>query len=356
MEDNKIHDLKGLIRQSQPVDVSKPYDPATLKDKTIIITGGANGFGAYMVREWASHGAHIIIGDIAVAAGEELVASLRTAYPDSTFAFQHCDVTDWDAQVSLFETAVRVSPHGGVDIVVPNAGIILPGHSMKFEAPVLQGGRLPKPNTATFDVNITGVTYTTHLALYHLPLNGPADRDRCILLVGSLASLCPFPGQCYYTMSKHAILGLFRTLRATSFVRGVRVNMITPYYTSKSNMLQPAVEAMFLSGTAGGAQIEDVIDAATRLIADEAIMGRSLAIGPRLKTAGVKGVEDVDRLMVVKDDEGDGRGRAVWEPYGEDYDNVDAFVRRYIFLLNAAEKVKGWFGLFGDVWRILRRK
>lgn len=350
-------DITALIRQSPPIDVSKPYDPTSLKGKTILITGGANGLGAHMVREWASHGAHVVIGDVADAAGEDLVAALRTSYPDSTFAFQHCDVTDWESQVSLFETAVRVSPHGGIDVVVPNAGIILPGHSMKFEAPVLKDGRIPKPNMATFDVNIVGATYTTHLAFYWLPKNEVSEgRDRCLLLIGSLASLCPFPGQCYYTMSKHAILGLFRTLRATSWRRGIRVNMIAPYYTSKSNMLKPEVEAMFLSGTAGGAEIEDVIDAATRLVADEAVKGRALCVGPKLRTVDVKVVEDEDELMVVGEVEGNGKGRAVWECYAEDYSNADAFVKRFVLLLNAAEKVKGWLGVLSDIWGIFRRK
>ncbi|KAF4470364.1 short-chain alcohol dehydrogenase [Fusarium albosuccineum] len=350
------NDIKGLIRQSPPVDVSKPYDPSTLKGKTILITGGASGLGSHMVREWASHGAHLVIGDVADAAGEELVAELRATYPDSTFAFQHCDVTDWESQVSLFETAAHVSPHGGIDVVVPNAGIILPGESMVFEAPVLVDGRIPKPNTATLEVNITGATYTTHLALYYLPRNEPASRDRCLLLIGSLASLCPFPTQCQYTMSKHAILGLFRTLRATAFRQGVRVNMITPYYTSRSNMLKPAVELMFLSGTAGGAEIEDVINAATRLVADEAIAGRALCVGPKLKSTVAPIVEEEDPLMAVQEHEGDGRGRAVWECYGEDYDNADAFVKRFVILLNAAERVKGWFGIVSDVWKLLRRK
>ncbi|KAJ3508577.1 hypothetical protein NM208_g15802 [Fusarium decemcellulare] len=139
------NDIKGLIRQSPPVDVSKPYDPSTLKGKTILITGGASGLGSHMVREWASHGAHLVIGDVADAAGEELVAELRATYPDSTFAFQHCDVTDWESQVGLFETAARVSPHGGIDVVVPNAGIILPGESMVFEALFLSMVESPSP-------------------------------------------------------------------------------------------------------------------------------------------------------------------------------------------------------------------
>lgn len=344
-------DIRNIIRQSPPVDVTKPYNPSTLKDKTILITGGANGLGAHMVRHWASLGAHVVIGDVADKPGEELVASLRASYPSSTFAFEHCDVTDWDAQVSLFETAVRVSPSCAIDIVVPNAGIILPAQSSIFENPALVDGKLPKPNTATLDVNITGVTYTTHLALYHLPRN--PRPDRCILLIGSVASLLPLAGQCQYAMSKHAVLGLFRSIRATSFLKGIRVNMIAPFYTAQTHMMPPVAEAIFLAGSAGPAIVEDVVDAATRLVADEAVIGRSLVIGPRMTTRGVDGVEQ-DESMVVADDEGDGQGRGVWECHAADYDLVDSFVKRYVFLLNA--RAKGWLGMLGDIWGIFRRK
>lgn len=346
-------DVQHLVRQSPPVDVSKPYDPSTLKNKTILITGGANGFGENMVRHWASHGANIVIGDIADAAGEKLVAELRVQYPDGIFEFQHCDVTDWESQTNLFGTAVKVSPHGGIDIVVPNAGIILPEESFKFESPSLVNGKLPKPNTATFDVNITGMAYTTHLGLYYLPQN--KGSDRCILLIGSLSSIIPFPGQIQYTMTKHAVLGLFRTLRGTAFVNGIRVNMIAPYYTGGTSMLKPIAEAIFLSGSAGPARLEDVVGAATRLIADESIAGRALAVGPRLKSRGVERVEE-DPRYVVGDEEGDGEGRAIWECYADDYSEVDTFVKRFIWLLNAVVKARGAFAWIGDVLTIWKRR
>ncbi|OTA00424.1 hypothetical protein A9Z42_0000220 [Trichoderma parareesei] len=69
-------DVRQTVKQSPPVDVSNPYDPTTLKGKTILITGGANGLGAHMVRHWASHDSNIVIGDVADTAGEELVAFL----------------------------------------------------------------------------------------------------------------------------------------------------------------------------------------------------------------------------------------------------------------------------------------
>ncbi|KAH7176452.1 hypothetical protein EDB81DRAFT_38324 [Dactylonectria macrodidyma] len=354
-------DIQELIQQSAPVDVTKAYDDSTLKGKTVVMTGGAKGLGAHMVRRWASLGAHVVIGDVADKEGEQLVGELRRSYPESTFAYQRCDVTDWDSQVSLFDMAVRVSPSGAVDVVVPNAGIIQPDQASAFENPVPgPDGRLARPDTATLEVNIVGVVYTTHLALYHLPRNGTntdkTPRDRCILLIGSVASLMPLAGQTHYAMSKHAVLGLFRTLRATASLRGVRVNMLAPYFVSQTHMMPPVREALFLSGNAGAASVADVIDAATRLVADEAVAGRALVIGPRMKPDGILGAEAEAEDMAVGDDEGDGQGRAVWECYAHDYDQVDPFVRRYLYLIHAVSSARGWLGVLGDIWRIFRRK
>lgn len=332
------------------MDVNKPYNSSTLKGKTILITGGANGLGAHMVRHWAAHGANIIIGDVADTAGEELAASLRIAFPKGVFEFRHCDVTDWESQVNLFEIAVKVSPQGAIDIVVPNAGIILPGEASKFKNPDFVNGRIPEPNTAILDVNVKGVIYTSHLALYYLPRN--KREDRCLLFVGSVASLIPLPGQSHYTMSKHAVLGLFRSLRGTAFLKNIRINMIAPYYTAQTKMLQPMTEALLLSGSAGPGQVPDVIDAATRLIADESIVGRALVIGPQLKHCDM---ESINKRSDLINEDDSVQSQAIWECYAHDYEQVEMFVKRYLWLLNAVAKARGMFAWIRDILAIWKR-
>ncbi|KAH0596892.1 hypothetical protein MHUMG1_05200 [Metarhizium humberi] len=334
--------IAKTIQQSPPVDLTKRYDPSTLRNKTIVITGGANGLGSHMVRRWASHGAHIIIGDVDSPSGESLVAQLRTLHPSSTFAYVSCNVASWDDQTSLFEAAIRLSPDHRIDIVVPNAGIIQSSEGYNFENPSLVNGKLPKPSTATIDVNITGVIYTTHLALHHFSQD--TSTTKCLLLIGSIASIAPLAGQAHYTMSKHAVCGLFRSLRTTSFMQSgkLRVNMLAPYFVQRSRMLPLLADVAFLAGTAGGATIPDVVEAATRLVADESISGRSLAVGPPLKDAP-------EGEIPVAEHEGDGRGRAAWEIYAHDYDEVDAFTFRYIQMMNRVTQLRGAFAFFLDI-------
>ncbi|KAJ4298744.1 hypothetical protein N0V88_003776 [Collariella sp. IMI 366227] len=272
-----------LTDLSDPVDLTKPYDPSTLSGKTVLITGGASGFGAAFARHWASYGAHLIIGDVNDAAGEALVADLRTSpfiKTSQVLVYQHCDVTSWASQLELFQTAIRASPTGTLDAVVAGAGIVERGAPTDPQARVFDHPPAPAnldpsspPPLKVLGVNVTGVMYTTHLALSFLsnPPNTQPSRDKHILLISSIAGLLPLPGQTEYTISKHAVMGLFRTLRATAWPKGIRVNALNPYFVETP--LLPPTGMMLLAG-GGKGTVEDVVDAATRLMADSQIKGK----------------------------------------------------------------------------------
>lgn len=117
------HSAVSSINQSEPIDLDKPYDAANVKGKTIVITGGASGFGAGFVRKWALNGATIVIGDINEELSQKLVAEVRKDTGNEDVHFVHCNVCDWLSQVRFFKEAARLSPHGGIDMVVANAGI-----------------------------------------------------------------------------------------------------------------------------------------------------------------------------------------------------------------------------------------
>lgn len=135
-----------------------------------MITGGASGFGEGFFRKWAANGANIIIGDINDKRGEALVEEVRGSTGNKNHHYIHCNVTDWQSQVDFFHKAIELSVHGGIDGVVANAGVTEKGP--KFEEPVgLDADTPPKPNLLCYDINMTGVLYTTHLALFYLPRN-----------------------------------------------------------------------------------------------------------------------------------------------------------------------------------------
>ncbi|KAK0628181.1 hypothetical protein B0T17DRAFT_614135 [Bombardia bombarda] len=347
------------IRQSPPVDLEAPYDTASLAGKTILITGGASGFGAAFARKWASHGSHIIIGDVNDQAGEAIVAELRSL-PNSSqhHHYQHCDVTNWSDQVALFKLAAKASPTGGIDAVVAGAGIVdhaAPDSGRAFDHPGdLTADAPPAPPLNVLAVNLTGVMYTSHLALFWLDRNGTTAegklRDRHLLLVSSIAGMIPLPGQTEYAASKHAVVGLFRTLRGTVWQRGIRCNVVCPYFVHTP--LMPTVGVALLAGS-GMAQLEDVVDAATRLMADEGIVGRGLVIGPKFRV--VDGEDGEMRLELRGEEMGNGREKAVWEAYAHDYEQVEVFVYRFVQMLNALKAVRGWVATVKDLYSIYVR-
>ncbi|KAH8654947.1 hypothetical protein BGZ60DRAFT_151302 [Tricladium varicosporioides] len=346
------HDRNNIIevvRQSPPVDTTEPYDARWVAGKTILITGGASGFGEGMLRKWAENGANIVIGDVNDARGKALVEEVRKATGSQHHHYLHCDVTNWQSQVDFFRDAAKLSPHGSIDGVVANAGV---GDGSPWlddpPATVETLAEPPPPKLQCIQVNLIGVMYTAHLAMHYLPKKPSADKvpaslgpgpytpDAHLLLVGSVASLAPLPTQIQYAASKHGVLGIFRSMRSTSFQRGVRVNMICPYFIDTP--ILPAAARVLLAGGAMG-KPEDVVDAATRLMADSRIVGRALAIGPKVNIDG--------EWQLVNNKTG--KETAIWETYADDFEEVDAFTSRLIRMLNQVERARGWGGWAKDM-------
>ncbi|KAL5113264.1 hypothetical protein ACEQ8H_008870 [Pleosporales sp. CAS-2024a] len=353
MDSYKPQSMVKLIRQSPPIDVRVPYQAHWVSGKVILITGGASGFGAAFVRHWAQHGATVVVGDINVAKGDALCRAVNKELTGpNKVHFVECDVADWQSQVNLFKEAVRLSPHGGLDTVVANAGIA--GDDALQRGKNLDAAEPPPPNLKIHDVNSTGVLYTTHLAYFHLPRNpGSSDcsidsdpatrtRDRHLLLLGSMASLAPIAIQPQYGASKHAVLGLFRSLRCTSSLQGVRINMLLPYFIDTPIVTTGA--RFVLAGGAMG-QMEDVVDAATRMVADSRILGRSLAIGPKMHVRQ----KDNGEWELVTPGTPDSLEAACFEPYADDWEDADAFDRNLVKLLNLVQRGRGWSGWAKDM-------
>lgn len=349
---------EATVGQSPPLDFSNIPDDSWVKDKTILITGGASGFGAGFLKRWAKAGANVIIGDVNVQKGDEIIRSLSKETGNRNLHFVQCDVTDWQSQVSFFKEAIRLSPHGGIDTVVANAGIV--GHE-KLEQPLgLDVANPPRPNLSVINVNLIGVLYTAHLALYYLPRNPgsnsanakcePANvhRDRHLLLIGSYASFIPLPGQALYGSSKHAVVGLFRCLRSTSFSQGVRTNLICPYFID-TPILSP-LGRVILAGSVVGA-VEDVVEAATRLTADPRVVGRAISVGPKLKV--VENKDNGEWELAEDNQDPESVEKSMWEVYPHDFENNDQFQRTIIGIYNRASQLRGWYGWVVDIIKIL---
>ena len=118
-----------------------------LAGKSAIVTGGASGFGAGIVRRFAAEGARVFVADIDIDHAKALADELG----DSTCAVR-VDLTDSDDVESLVQSTIETA--GGIDILVNNAGI---GHVPErmetlsedvFDRIVDGLNRLPRPMLA----------------------------------------------------------------------------------------------------------------------------------------------------------------------------------------------------------------
>jgi NAD(P)-dependent dehydrogenase (short-subunit alcohol dehydrogenase family) len=124
--------------------------------------GGAAGIGLAIVEYLAqsSHEiGHIAILDINAKTGEAVVKSLEDKSPNVAFSFHLCDVTSWENQAQVFDEVYAAK--GRVDIVFANAGIAETGSLF-----TTTGDKPVKPDLKTYDVDLTGAMYSTHVYLY----------------------------------------------------------------------------------------------------------------------------------------------------------------------------------------------
>ncbi|GAW13337.1 hypothetical protein ANO14919_027190 [Xylariales sp. No.14919] len=226
--------------------------------RSVIVTGGASGLGKIMSGYFASLGDTVTILDIDAANGPAVAAELgaRAARAETNGAgvggvrFRECDIASWTQQKAAFR-AVHEEV-GRVDVVVANAGVAEGGRSWVVPPAPMKGAEgvglldeLDEPGLKVLDVNLTGNVYSVKLALHYMQRNAPDARTGLrgsILCTASNVGLYPFSPAPLYAASKHAIVGLVRSLGP---VYG------QPHIGIRINALAPAVLETNISGTDG---------------------------------------------------------------------------------------------------------
>jgi 5'-hydroxyaverantin dehydrogenase len=277
--------LEKLVPKLPPIDFSATPDTSSLKDKSVLITGGASGIGLACAEAFTSHGALVTIADLQQEAGDAAAKQLSSK---GKAQFVQCNVTDYQSQFAAFKSAIEFGG-GRLDVVVPCAGIIAQRNLVEMAAstePSLDAPP-PEPGFSTVDVNLKGVYYTSFLALHYFRLPGPVDEKpfkKAIVLVASLAGYLGFPFSTTYSLSKFGVRGLFYAIRDQARAADIRVNLIAPWYikTAMTTVEEDDPLGGHLS-MFGFAPMEEVVETVLRLSADEGVTGRSALIVPEGK-------------------------------------------------------------------------
>jgi len=163
---------------------------------SVVLTGGGSGIGAALGRRLARAGARVALVDRDSGRVAERAAELREEGHEVLAVA--ADVTDASACVHAVEEAVAA--HGGIDVLVNNAGITHLGRFEDTEVAVLR---------RVIEVNLFGAIQCTKAALPSL-----LERRGRVVALGSVAGLAPLATRTGYAASKHAVHGFFESLRA----------------------------------------------------------------------------------------------------------------------------------------------
>ncbi|MFF0817818.1 mycofactocin-coupled SDR family oxidoreductase [Rhodococcus sp. NPDC003318] len=199
---------------------------ARMAGKVALITGAGSGMGRSHAVRLAQEGADVVALDLSAAALDETARQVRETGCRVVTAV--ADVRDADALRDA--VAAGVDALGPLDVVVANAGICdNPGPAWTIEDAVWH---------RTLDVNLTGVWHTVTAAV---PAMRPSGGS--VVVVGSTAGIKAVAGAAHYTASKHAVIGLTRTLANELGPKSIRVNALLPGAVGTAMTLNPATFA-----------------------------------------------------------------------------------------------------------------
>lgn len=182
-----------------------------LHGKVAVVTGAASGIGRALAEVLARRGCSLALGDVN---GDGLAETARRVEAAGRRASTHVvDVADWQAVQAFADAAVAA--HGGVDLVVNNAGVSV---TAPLEEQSIEDLRW------IVGVNFWGVVHGCKAFLPHLRRRPEGH----IVNVSSLFGLIGLPTQSSYCATKFAVRGLSEALWAELADAGIGVTVVHP--------------------------------------------------------------------------------------------------------------------------------
>ncbi len=208
----------------------------SLKDRVVVVTGGASGIGAVIVQRFCSEGAKVCFVDRDEGAGTALAASLEPHHAHAPLCLP-LDLTDLNSIPKAFETiATQLGP---IDVLINNAGHD-ERHNVEDVTPGFWRDRLA--------VNLDHQFFCSQAVIAGMKT---AQRG-AIINMGSCAWHLGLGGMPVYVTAKAAIEGLTRGLARDLGEHGIRVNCVVPGFIKTQRQvdkwLTPELEATIFAG------------------------------------------------------------------------------------------------------------
>jgi 3-oxoacyl-[acyl-carrier protein] reductase len=198
--------------QSLPISAqvrpgAAPVFVRPLAGKVALVTGAGRGIGAATAKLLSAEGAHVVCLDR--AEDEALLSEVAHSLGGTPLI---CDVSDPAAPTAIAQHLVRA--HGGVDVVVHNAGITRDKTLARMQ---------PKQWDETLDINLSAVTR----------IDAALDRgvirdDARLIYLSSVVGIAGTAGQTNYSSAKAGLIAYVRSRAQLLAARGISVNAVAP--------------------------------------------------------------------------------------------------------------------------------
>jgi len=244
---------------------------ASLPGKVAIVTGGSSGIGRATAIAFAHEGAKVVVASRRAEEGEETVRLVKEAGSDGFFV--KTDVTQAADVNEMVEKTIR--SYGRLDYAFNNAGI--------EQAPSPLVEQTEETFDQIIDINVKGVWLSMKYQIPQMLKNGGG----AIVNTSSIAGLVGMAGVPIYVASKHAVVGLTKSVALEYAKANIRVNAVSPgaietdmfeRFVKDNPQAREQMMAMHPLGRAG--KSEEIASAVVWLCSDGAsfITGQTLAL------------------------------------------------------------------------------
>lgn len=244
-----------------------------IKDKVVLVTGGAAGIGKATALRFAEEGAKVVICDVNEEAGKTTVMDIGE---DAEFykvnVANREEVQEWVDDV--------VAKYGRIDVLISNAGILRDGQLVKFKEGKLVGQMSEENFDLVISVNLKGVFNCAQAVAPIMIKQGGG----VILNATSIVGLDGNFGQTNYVATKSGVIGMTKVWARELGRYGIRVNAVAPGFTATEilvSMPEKIIDGMKARTPLGRlGEPRDIANAYLFLASDEAsfITGETLRV------------------------------------------------------------------------------